>query len=138
MKRIILVLWVLCIVSISGCALADQALLNPDGTPRTDGAVVTAAHVVSSLPIPFAGLIGAAITAIPGIYAGIRGKQWKTAAIATAQGVQAAISNLDAAHQQATPAAPASIADAIKKAIDVAHDDHGVNQGMQNALTPTT
>ena len=95
--------------------------------------------VTDATPIgPIVRGIGEGLLALAGIAASIRGKQWKAAAIATAQGVQNVVGVLDATHATQTTLVPSIIADSIKKAIDAAHDDHGVNQAIQNELTPTT
>jgi hypothetical protein len=132
---------ILCL-SLLSCNLLDKAdgvQKNPDGSvTRTDGNLVSTIGTAAGalLPPPW-NLIGSGLLGLGNIYFALRGKQWKTAALATAAGVQDALGKLDAAHAQ-TPIAPSLAADAVKAAVDAAHDAHGVPQAIQNVLTPTT
>lgn len=149
------------LVAILGCEAYDNAtgytpakpaVTNPDGsvTPaqpaKSDvanspvGKVVNTVDAATSVtPIgPVVHLAGTGLLALLSIIGFARGAQWKNAALATGQGIQNVVSALDAAHVQSAPQAASAVADLIKKAIDAAHDDHGVSQGLQNTLTPTT
>src|SRR5579872_1709757 len=90
-------------VTLMAATCVDQATgttvtKNPDGTTTVtqnpSNPVAIAGGVVGSLPLPFAGLIGAAIAGFPGLWAAIRGRQWKAAAVATAQAAGTIISKL--------------------------------------------
>ena len=114
--------------SFLGCTAMDKALIDPQTGKAKDGNVVTAAgNILGSLPIPFAGLIGAAVSAFPGIYAAFRGKQWKNAALATASAAGNIVRGL--------PDSKAKT-DALK-ALDVVHDAAGVADALQTTLQDT-
>lgn len=117
-----------CLV-LMGATCIDQATgTDPKtGTAAPGNPVAVAGTVASSLPIPFAGLIGAAITAFPGIWAAFRGRQWKNAAIATAQAAGKIVSGLPDSN-------------AKKAAISVINDVHdaaGVAEALQTSIQDT-
>lgn len=108
-------------------ATGTSVTKNQDGTTTVTqnpaNPVAIAGGVVGSLPLPFAGLIGAAIAGFPGIWAAIRGKAWKNAAVATAQAAGQIIQQL-----------PATAQPAALKIVDVVHDAHDVTDALQTAL----
>jgi hypothetical protein len=146
MKLRIAAFLLVCSVALMGATCVDTATgtsvtKNPDGsttvTQSPTSPVAVAGAVAGSLPIPFAGLIGAAITAIPGIWAAFRGKAWKQAAIATAQATGQIIGKLP----------PGPVQDAAIKVVDTVHDAHDVVESLQvnlqghvaaTAAAPTT
>lgn len=116
-------------------------IITVDPNGGTLGKVAaTAGSAAPLLPAPFGTIVGLGALGLSGIvhiWQQLRVKNWKGAALATAQGAQDVIGKLDAAHAQ-TPIAPSAAADMVKAAIDLAHDAHGVPQSIQNVLTPTT
>lgn len=159
MRKFMAVSFIALLVAFLGCVPFDNATGFTPAKPavtNADGTVTPAQPAkidVANSPVgkalntvdavgnftPFGPIVHLATTGILGLLSVIgfaRGAQWKNAALATAQGVQAVVSSLDAVH--ATSTAPSTVADQIKKAVDAAHDDHGVAQSLQNALTPTT
>ncbi len=122
-----------CALILTGATCVDTATgtsvtTNPDGTKTVtqnpNNPVAVAGGVVGSLPIPFAGLIGAAITAFPGIWAAFRGRQWKNAALATAQATGKIVSALPDSNAKKT---------ALSVLNDV-HDAADVVEGLQTSL----
>lgn len=118
-----------CLALLMGATCIDTATgTDPKaGTAAPGNPVAVAGGVVGSLPIPFAGLIGAAITAFPGVWALFRGRQWKNAALATA-----------AATGKIVSALPDS--NAKKAALTILNDVHDaadVAESLQTAVQNT-
>lgn len=122
-----------CVFCLIGATCVDTATgttvtKNPDGTTTVtqnpSNPVAIAGGVVSALPLPFAGLIGAAITGFPGLWAAIRGKKWKAAAVATAQAAGTIVSKLPDSGAKTTALA----------VLDTVHDAAGVLPVMQDHL----
>lgn len=127
------------LIGVSQDPKTGVVTIDPSG--GTLGKVAaTAGGAAPLLPPPFGTILGLGALGLSGIlhvWQQIRAKNWKGAALATAQGAQDVIGKLDAAHAQ-TPIPPSAAADMVKAAIDAAHDAHGVPQAIQNVLTPTT
>ena len=125
-----------CLGLLTGATCADKATgttvtKNSDGTTTVtqtpNSPVAVAGGVVGSLPLPFAGLIGAAITSLPGIWFAIRSGQYKNAAIATAAAAGKMVSGL-----------PDSAAKtSALKVLDVVHDAAGIADPIQAMLQQT-
>lgn len=109
-------------------ATGTQVTKNPDGTTTVtqnpNNPVAVAGQVAGSLPLPFAGLIGAAIAGFPGIWAAFRGKQWKNAAVATAQAAGTIVSKLPDSNAKTAALA----------VMDTVHDAAGVLPAIQQPL----
>lgn len=117
---------------LTGATCIDKATgtkQNPDGTVTQDpnNPVSIFGSVVGYAPLPFAGLIGMAITGLPGIWAAVRGRQWKSAAVATATATGKIIRTLP----------DSSAKSAALKTIDLAHDACGIVESLQGHLQDT-
>lgn len=122
-----------CVFCLIGATCVDTATgttvtKNQDGTTTVTqnpvNPVAVAGGVVDSLPIPFAALIGAAITGLPGLWAAIRGRNWKNAAIATAQAAGTIVSKLPDSAAKTTALG----------VLDTVHDAAGVLPTLQQPL----
>ena len=133
-------LWFAVSLFMVGCVALDKATgVDPKTGVVSDHPPIEAPlGILGAILSPLGfGWVSSAVLAASHVYAEVRAKNWKTAAVATAAGVQDVVGKLDAAHAQ-TPLIPAAVADMIKVSVDAAHDDHGVSQTIQNALTPNT
>jgi hypothetical protein len=113
--------------------------IDPSG--GTVGQIIaTAGQAAPFIPQPFGGILTLATLGASAILHVIQMasvKDWKGAALATAQGVNDVVSHLDT-KADVTPLHPAVVADMIKQAVDTAHDGAGVPQPIQAQLAVKT
>ena len=99
------------VTALGGCAFLDSLFgVKPDGTPTGGGGVLGTVGSIVGMWIPGA---TAVVTGLGGIYAALRGKRWKDAAVSTFKTIEAGAE----AGKQVTE---------LKKDLATAHRDAGV------------
>ena len=105
-------------VVLGGCAALDGLFgVKPDGTPDGTGGPAGTIGTILGMWIPGA---TAVVTGLGGLYAAIRGKRWKDAAVATFETIEAG-------------ATAGKSVSALKDDLKAAHEAAGVG-GMVNAV----